>query len=163
MARHKLFIREVANEGAKCTYRQKWTIHNLQLVTRGLDPALRPECIDVWPKDIRILGQDECVHANDGAGGDVDAAECSATFGHDPLEWESNGWVDAEGFFDYGLAVWWPIYLAVAGRAFDWIRYFNARRERVQMLKGVGLDWARNWAHVQIWQFEWFVILDDRR
>lgn len=68
------------------THRHGIPIHRLQLLLRGLEPALGPECVRVRPVDGLVVSDDRRRDAYAGAGLDEVAAQFHATFGNDAFQ-----------------------------------------------------------------------------
>lgn len=77
----------------------------LRFRLRLLDPALRPETLNVVAEDLRVAVDDPRVGAHGRAGGDEAAGDGGAARGRDPREGHADGGVQAQGFVHDGLEV----------------------------------------------------------
>jgi hypothetical protein len=87
------------------THHQHRSLHKLQLLRIRFQPALRPELLRVLAKDFWIDLHYRRHHGHICARRQQMAAKrCS--FGRDvSFQWETYAWVQAGGFFHYGLPV----------------------------------------------------------
>ena len=84
---------------------QHGPLHRADLVLTRLSPALRAESLNILAESFLIAMGGPRANANDGAGGEVFAADLGAAFGDDAFEDESRGGVHAEVLLDAGVHV----------------------------------------------------------
>lgn len=91
-----------ARSGAKL---QHAALHLLELLRRGLEPALRTEQVDVGAEHLRPPVHHPRVAADDSPAGDVLAEDLHALRWHDALEDQAGCGMQAERFLDDGVQV----------------------------------------------------------
>ena len=84
---------------------QHGPLHRADLLLASLRPALRPERLHVRAEGRLVAVHGPGADADDGAGGEVVAADAGAAGGDDAFEDEARGRVHAEGFLDAGVQV----------------------------------------------------------
>lgn len=84
---------------------QHGPLHRADLLLASFRPALRPERLNILAERLFVAMHGPGADADDGAGGEVFAADLGAAGGDDAFEDEAGGRVHTEVFLDAGVQV----------------------------------------------------------
>ena len=79
--------------------------HRANLLIAGLQPSLRPERLNVFPKDLFVAMGCPRAHPYYCASGDLLAGDAGASGRHNALEVGGGSWVHTKGLLDAGVQV----------------------------------------------------------